>query len=207
MRILPSVAATTYPQIRVLTLLVLLVVSAPGSANDAAGDETKAPPAGQMCAEGQFVVGFDKQANIVCAPVPGGIVSARQAAPGVETVPKAVPSSSSADGAVPAAPARTSESAATAVSTSEPVRPVIEDIEPSSVVYGKREFVVIIEGTGFSAETEVRFAGRNLVAEWVGTGRLRVTLPTADLAIGSYPLTVSNGDGREHTLRRGIEVY
>jgi hypothetical protein len=208
MRILKSIATTTYLHVRVLILLSLLVATVPGRADDAAGDGSNAPPAGQMCADGQFVIGFDEQSNIVCAAVPGGVMPAtRHPASGKDPVSNAAPSASSADRAAPPVPASTSESAAGVLIESESVRPVIEDIDPSSVVYGKRDVVVIIEGTGFSAETEVRFAGRTLAAEWVGPGRLRVTLPTDDLAIGSYPLTVSNGDGREHTLRRAIEVY
>jgi hypothetical protein len=37
--------------------------------------------------------------------------------------------------------------------------------------------------------------------------RLVVTLPVRTLPIGPYPITVSNGPGRETTLRKALEIF
>jgi hypothetical protein len=85
---------------------------------------------------------------------------------------------------------------------------VIDDLDPSSVLYGSESVEIEIEGTGFNRQTVVRFQGREFPCMVNESGtRLTVSLPTRDLPIGSYALTVSNGTNLEHTLKRALEVF
>lgn len=189
-------------------LLTLIVWSAP-----ALSDEAPRAPAGQMCPEGAYVIGFDHEGNIICSDIrqtaetPMPAVDVSSAPPSAvaecpENCARLTPehgqnTPSVAKGASPAA------SVATVVA-----RPVIDDVEPSSVVYGKREVMVTIIGTGFDDSTVVRFNGATFEPSHDGSGnRLTVTLPTRELSMGAYGITVSNGPGQEHSLKRAFEVF
>jgi cysteine-rich repeat protein len=192
------------------------------------------PPAGQRCPAGAYVIGFDGDANIICSGVCGnGIVDPGEscddgnAADGDGCSARCLTDSAAGSGAaaaaaVVAAPAAASslsdraEPPAAAVSSeagqpaavAAPVTPVVEDVEPSSLVYGTRELSITVMGEGFNAKSVVRFQGAQYPATVNPTGtELQVTLPTRGLLIGRYPITVSNGPGLEHTLKKAIAVY
>jgi len=171
------------------------------------------PPAGQMCPEGAYVIGFDAGSNIVCSVVAGQL----PAAP-----PEIVHGAKSGGG--DACPAGCTEEmhGATAAGDNEaadlaaeeqagnPVDggPVISDIKPPWVVFGARETTIRIIGSGFTAGTIVKFqdAVYSPSVNAAGT-ELRVTIATSDLPMGRYAITVSNADGMETTERRALEVF
>jgi len=194
------------------TLLVFAAIISTSmiESSQASGDR---PPAGQMCAEGYYVTGFDSEGNIICS-APGGSHS-----PGpVETRETA---NSQDDEACPADCLKgtgdtVSADAVLAVeavvndgSTVEDVaEPVISDIKPSWVVFGARETSIAIIGAGFTADSVVRFQGSEYAPSVNPAGtELRVTIATRELPIGRYAITISNGPGKEATQRRALEVY
>jgi hypothetical protein len=76
------------------------------------------------------------------------------------------------------------------------------------VVFGAREVIVNIIGTGFTGETVVLFSGKSYTPSVNHEGtELKVTLATRQLVIGRHPVTVSNGPGMETTLKKGLEVF
>jgi hypothetical protein len=182
-----------------LAAMAAACVNQPAVAHDP-GQEAH-PPAGQMCPAGEYVIGFDADGNIVCSgrtPSPAPVVGAQADSPLTSA-----PESSGGDQAGPAAAAAHAP-AAEQVSP----RPVIDDLSPSSVVYGRDGIEVVISGTGFSQQTVVRFQGQELAGKVNESGTsLTVRLPTRELPIGSYAVTVSNGPGLEHTLKRALDVF
>ena len=171
------------------------------------------PPAGQMCTEGSYVTGFDSKGNIICS-VPGGT-----------TLPVTVETSEQAnsqgeDGCPAGCLKETADTgdADEVLAADKPVKdkstvvdvanPVISDVKPSWVVFGSRETSIAIIGAGFTAGSVVKFQGSAYSPSLNPSGtELRVTIPTRDLPIGRYAITVSNEPGLETTLRRAIEVY
>jgi hypothetical protein len=168
------------------------------------------PPAGQMCAEGGYVIGFDSDSNIICSAMPSTVVkpSPEAAAPVV---------SRSGDGCPPNCPAAASVGGSETVSNT-PVNqqgvsagiaaPVISKIKPWSVVFGARETSITITGSGFNADTVVKFQGTSYTPSVNPAGtELVVTIATRDLAMGFYAISVSNGPELETTRPRALEVY
>ena len=171
------------------------------------------PPAGQMCAEGSYVTGFDPDGNIICS-APGG----NNPVEPVETMDKV---NSQDDEACPAGCLKATgvtdtgganpvtEIAAKEETTVHDVAmPVISDVKPSWVVFGARETSIAIIGAGFTSGSVVKFQGSEYAPSVNPAGtELRVTVATRELPIGRYAITVSNGPGKEATQRRALEVY
>lgn len=169
-----------------------LVCAAAGSA---AADNR--PPAGQMCPEGAYVIGFDSGSNIVCSALSGAVPA---------NAPETVQDADRGHGqAVPAGNELGGDDQAPGESTAGPV---ISDIKPPWVVFGARETTIRIIGSGFSADTVVMFQGAAYTPTVNAAGtELRVTIATRDLPMGRYPITVSNGTGTETTRPRALEVF
>jgi cysteine-rich repeat protein len=170
--------------------------------------------AGQMCPGGSYVIGFDAAGDIVCSEACGnGVVNAGEACDdgnrlnGDGCSDACQPETSVTGGkqAVAAvAPAAAAAPAAPATST----EPAISDIEPSNVLYGTRELALVVIGSGFTADSVIEFAGARYTPSVNPQGtRLEVTLATRNLAMGRYPVTVSNGAGQKATLKRALVVY
>jgi cysteine-rich repeat protein len=207
-------------------------------ANLAAQAGAPAPPAGQVCPQGAYVIGFDAQSNIICSGFCGnGVVDRGEAcddgnaAAGDGCSPQCQQEAAPAPTAAVAAPAvvaggedtgTAAAPAATAAAASQPqvapaaeaatMAPVaelaIDDIDPWSVVFGKREVTVTITGSGFDAATVVRFNGSDHAPRVDTSGtQLEVTLPTQGLSIGPYPVTVVTGSGQQATVKRGLVVF
>lgn len=198
-------------------------------ANLAAQTGTPAPPAGQVCPQGAYVIGFDAQSNIICNGFCGnGAVDRGEAcddgntASGDGCSPQCQQEAAPAPAAAVAAPAvvaggedtgTAAAPAATAAAASQPqVAPAaelaIDDIDPWSVVFGKSEVTVTITGSGFDAATVVRFNGSDHAPRVDTSGtQLEVTLPTQGLSIGPYPVTVVTGSGQQATVKRGLVVF
>jgi cysteine-rich repeat protein len=169
--------------------------------------------AGQMCPNGSYVIGFDAEANIICSEACGNGVlntgetcddgntetgdgcSATCQLEGLETA--------GSDEEIAEEPSATEPSGFSSIPA-----PVIADVEPSTVVFGTRAVAITISGSGFHAESVVIFEGSTYepLVNPAGT-HLGVTIPTANLSIGPYTITVSNGSGLENTLRRALVVY
>jgi len=172
------------------------------------------PPAGQMCPEGAYVRGFDAGGNIVCAAVAGAVAPKAsetahgQAGEGGQACPQdcakvAVEHVADAGDSAPAAHPAHDQAAG------EPGGgPVISKIKPSGVVFGARETTIRILGSGFTADTVVKFQGAAYTPSVNDAGtELRVTIETRDLPMGRYAITISNADGMETTKRRALEVF
>ena len=172
------------------------------------------PPAGQVCPQGTFVIGFDNQSNILCSKSCGNRIlnNGEDCDDGNTTDgdgcsatcrsenPAAVHSEVDVAVEPPSAPP---------VSTASMVaKPVISKIKPSSIVFGAREVTVTIIGTGFTSNTAVMFNGTSYTPSVNQAGtELQVTLATRELAMGRYPVSVSNGPGMEMTWKKGLVVF
>lgn len=155
------------------------------------------PPAGQMCPSGAFVIGFDASGNIVCSKETGP-VSSKAPAPASELTEE------DSGGPVSSKP-----SAPTSDLTKEDSGgPVISKIKPTGVVFGARETTIRIIGSGFTADTVVKFQGVDYLpsVNLAGT-ELNVTLVTRELPMGRYAITIANRDGKETTRRGALEVF
>lgn len=166
------------------------------------------PPAGQMCARGAYVIGFDAEGNIVCSDAAENVL------------PAAAEATTQMDdaGADACPPGCTSEAAATSGEAEAntavkdqgftPDGPVISKIKPWSVVFGAREATITIFGSGFNGNSVVIFQGATYTPSVNATGtELRVTIETRNLAMGKYALTVSNGADLATTKRGALEVF
>lgn len=178
------------------------------------------PPAGQVCPEGSFVIGFDKESNILCSETCGnGVLNEGEACDDGNTGSgdrcSADCSAESMAAVVPAVAAEKAVSAAPSqpvapVASAAPVlqRPFVEDIDPSTAVWGVNEVVVTILGSGFGSQTTVRFQGSTYAPSVNQSGtEMRVTLTTRGLGIGRYAITVSNGPDMDVTVKKGLEIY
>ena len=75
-------------------------------------------------------------------------------------------------------------------------------------MFGSRELAITISGTGFHTDTVIKFAGSTYSPSVNQAGtQLKVTIPTRNLSIGPYAITISNGPGMETTLKRAVEIY
>lgn len=202
----------------------------------AAAEPQTGPPAGQMCPPGSYVIGFDAAANIVCSGICGnGVVDAGEAcddgnraggdgcspACQAEAAAAAAGAAAAASQAPPEAPAPAPAAAADAAPAAPPPAQAaeqaapaavpelsIEDVEPSSVVWGTRELTITVIGAGFAPGSVVLFNGSTYEPAVDPSGtRLTVTLPTRDLPLGRYAVTVSDGAGQQDTLKRALVVY
>ena len=175
-------------------------------------------PAGQMCAMGSYVIGFDSEANIICTEACGngvlnpgetcddGNTASGDSCPAncqsEETEALSVDEGKDVE-AMPAVAGSTS-------STLNPIisEPVISKIKPSKLVFGARELAITVIGTGFNADSVIKFNGMQYSPSVNQAGtQLKVTIPTRSLNIGPYAITVSNGTGMETTLKRALEIY
>ena len=175
------------------------------------------PPAGQVCPQGSSVIGFDNESNILCSETCGNHVlnngeacddgntmngDGCSALCQSETPATVKPEEVIAPEPPPALPANT---AGTVISLAQPV---ISKIKPSNIVFGSREVTVTISGTGFTSETTVLFDATSYTPSVNQAGtELKVTLATRELAIGRYPITISNGSGMEITQKKGLTVF
>jgi len=193
----------------------ILAVAAAGLATLASGSlvADNRPPAGQMCPEGAYVIGFDADSNIVCSDIPGaGPVETPETTQAVKpTGGDACPEGCAkiADGAaVVAGNAAEPPPAQDQSAGDNGAGPVISGIKPKWVVFGARETAIRIIGSGFTSGTIVKFQGATYTPSVNAAGtELRVTLETRDLRMGRYAITISNGEGKETTQRRALEVF
>jgi hypothetical protein len=76
------------------------------------------------------------------------------------------------------------------------------------VLYGAREVTLTISGTGFHSGTVVLFNGSTYTPSVNPAGsELKVTLPTSRLAMGRYPVKVSNGPDEIVKWGKPLVVY
>ena len=174
---------------------------------------SKKAPAGQMCPTGSYVIGFDSEANIICTEVCGnGVLNPGESCDDGNTESgdgcpatcrSEVVESGGADDeiAVQALPADTGNSPPAS-------EPVISDVKPSKLTYGSAELAITISGSGFHAGSVIIFQGTTYTPSVNQAGtQLKVTIPTGNLSIGPYRITVSNGPGLETNKRRALEIY
>jgi hypothetical protein len=172
------------------------------------------PPAGQMCPDGAYVRGFDAGGNIVCSVVAGAVSSQ---APETRQDPTDETGQACPEGCAKVAvePAAESEASAAEAGSArgqaageDSSGPVISKIKPTGVVFGARETTIRIFGSGFTADTIVKFQGAAYTPSVNTAGtELQVTIGTRDLPMGRYAITISNADGTETTKRRALEVF
>ena len=174
---------------------------------------TKRAPAGQMCAGGSYVIGFDSEANIICTETCGngvlnpgetcddGNTESGDGCPATCRSERADPGGAGEETAAQAVPMDTGISPTTS-------NPIISDVKPSKLNFGTPELEITVSGTGFHADSIIIFEGTKYTP-WVNQAgtRLKVTIPTGNLSIGPYLITVSNGHGMETTERRALEIY
>jgi len=175
------------------------------------------PPAGQVCPQGSWVIGFDNESNILCSETCGNrVLNDGEACDDGNTAsgdgcsamcqsetPTTVRREEIVAPELPPVPP-----ASTAGTVSALAQPVISKIKPSNIVFGSREVTVAISGTGFTSETTVLFDGTSYTPSVNQAGtELKVTLATRDLAMGRYPITISNGSGMEITKKKGLTVF
>ena len=181
--------------------------------NVLAAPATQQAPAGQVCPAGSYVIGFDSEANIICSERCGnGVLDPGESCDDGNTESgDNYPATSQSEGAEQGQASE--EVAVQAVPVDAGITPsvsdpVISDIKPSKVVFGKRELAIRVSGTGFHEDSVILFNGKTYTpaVNQAGT-QLEVTIPTRDLSIGAYIITVSNGPGMEATVKRGLEVY
>ncbi len=174
---------------------------------------SKKAPAGQMCPTGSYVIGFDSEANIICTETCGnGVLNPGESCDDGNTESgdgcpatcrSEVVESGGADDeiAVQALPADSG--------ISPPVsHPVITDVKPSKLTFGSAELAITISGSGFYTGSVIIFQGTTYMPSVNQAGtQLKVTIPTGNLSIGPYRITVSNGPGLETTEKRALEIY
>ena len=170
-------------------------------------------PAGQMCAMGSYVIGFDSESNIICTEACGnGVLNPGESCDDGNVENGDSCPASCQSGVVKATGAdadTTAEAAAAAKSVSPPPSsPIISAVKPSTLTFGTRELTIKVSGTGFHADSTIIFNGTRYSpsVNQVGT-QITVTIPTRELNIGRYAITVSNGTGMETTLKKALEVY
>ena len=234
---MPEKPTDTLPASAAVLAALLVTLAATAAPVGALAASDNGAPAGQMCPQGSYVIGFDAAANIVCSGICGnGVVDAGEAcddgnraggdgcspacraeaaaaaagagAAAASQAPPAAPAPApaAAAAAAPAAPPP-AQSAAQAAPAAVPELS-IEDVEPSSVVWGTRELTITVIGRGFGPDSIVLFKGATYEPAVDPSGtRLTVTLPTRDLPLGRYAVTVSDGAGQQDTLKKALVVY
>ena len=92
--------------------------------------------------------------------------------------------------------------------SSPATEPVISDVKPSKLTFGSAELAITISGSGFHSGSVIIFQGTTYTPSVNQAGtQLKVTIPTGNLSIGPYRITVSNGPGLETTKKRALEIY
>jgi len=197
--------------------IVALFSSGLGAA-DPQQEPGKRSLAGQVCPAGSFVTGFDAEGDIMCSPTCGnGVLNTGETCDDGNTQAGDGCSSSCENETAAAPEAATVTAAAAGAAGGSPAEPAlagtaaglaISKVEPSSVVYGKRELAVTILGSGFDAGLLIEFAGKTYTPKVNPQGtRAEVTLGTRNLALGAYAITVSNPSGERTTLKKALVVY
>jgi len=174
---------------------------------------SKKAPAGQMCPTGSYVIGFDSEANIICTEACGnGVLNPGESCDDGNTergdgCPATCRSDVVEQGGVDDEIA--AQVIPTDTGTSPPATvPVISAVKPSKLTYGSAELAITISGSGFHAGSVIIFQGTTYTPSVNQAGtQLKVTIPTRNLSIGPYRITVSNGPGLEATERRALEIY
>jgi len=170
-------------------------------------------PAGQMCAMGSYVIGFDAESNIICTEACGnGVLNpGENCDDGNVENGDTCPSSCQSDvvKVMGADEGTTAEVAPASNSVPPPSsEPMISDVKPSTLTFGSRELTIKISGSGFHAGSTILFNGTRYSPSVNQSGtQITVTLPTRELPIGRYAITVSNGTGMETTLKKALEIY
>ena len=212
-----------YALLHVAAMVAVFVTvgSLPLAAAGPQGNPENSAPAGQMCPKGSYVIGFDAENNILCTEACGnGVLNTGEACDDGNT--------DSGDSCSAACQSESAEPAVEVISDSgdDPEKfiaqtdpedpgiltsmtaPVITDVEPSWLVFGKSEAVITVSGTGFHSESVIIFEGSTYEPSVNRDGtRLEATIPTEDLSIGTYALTVSNGSGKDITFKKALVVY
>lgn len=192
-------APTVHSTKRIANTFIAFGLATVGIGSGFAADN--APPAGQVCPIGAFVTGFDADGNILCG---------RPGEPAQPTAERLAPVAGTAEPTPPPeqpAPATSREATVSSGAVPNSV-PAIDELKPWSVAWGSDEATITILGNGFNAQSTVIFQGVVYQPSVDSAGdRLEVTLHTRGLAIGRYPITVSNGPDRAHTLPGAFYVY
>lgn len=173
----------------------------------------KRAPAGQMCPKGSHVIGFDAEANIICSEACGnGVLNPGETCddgntengdgcPSTCQTESAEPKDADDDVAAQATPPD-------AGTVQAPSYPVISDVKPSKLQWGTRELAITVTGTGFHDDSVIIFEGTTYTPRVNQAGtELKATIPTRNLSIGPYVITISNGPGMETTKKRALEIY
>lgn len=174
---------------------------------------SKKAPAGQKCPTGSYVIGFDSEANIICTEACGnGVLN-----PGESCDDGNIESGDGCPAICRSEAAETGgiddgivvQAIPTDSGISPPAtEPFIFDVKPSKLTFGSAELAITISGSGFHAGSVIIFQGTTYTPSVNHAGtQLKVTIPTGNLSIGPYRITVSNGPGLETTKRRALEIY
>jgi len=183
-------------------------------------DSAHPPPAGQMCPPGAYVTGFDTAGNIVCGH-PGEAAAATTECPAVSCPPAAeprMPAAAASPAAVAAEtgrappadqqPAAASAQATPSSAVAQDITPVIDQLKPWSVAWGSDEVTIAVLGSGFTEQSKVIFQGVIYTpSPGSNVNSLEITLKTRGLAMGRYPITVSNGPDHAQTLPGAFYIY
>ena len=170
-------------------------------------------PAGQVCATGSYVIGFDSESNIICTETCGnGVINPGETCDDGNTESgDSCPATCQSEAVQPEGAevgvAAKAIPAAASVSPSV-TNPIISDVKPSKATLGTRELTIKVNGTGFHISSVIIFNGERYSTSVNQAGtQLSATIPTRSLSIGPYAITVSNGPGMEGTLKRALEIY
>ena len=175
--------------------------------------EGSRPPAGQMCPEGAYVIGFDAEGNIICSEAGENRVQAitKTSDDGNIEADDNCPAACQAEELEASSPDQ--NHAAEAITT-EPVTflldsdLVISSVKPPWIVFGTPEVTITVNGAGFGADSVIIFGGSRYSPSVNQAGtQLKVTIPIGKLSIGPYSIKVSNGAGMETTKRKALEIY
>jgi subtilisin family serine protease len=88
-----------------------------------------------------------------------------------------------------------------------PGPPIISSLSPVGAPVGGAAFTLTIDGSGFSANSVVRWNGANRVTTFVSSGRVRASIPASDLTvIGTAQITVFDPGTGLTSLTRPFSV-
>jgi hypothetical protein len=189
------------PKTCLLPFIFFAAVSLGTSGNSHAADH--AAPAGQMCPEGAYVIGFDSESNIICASL------RNNAADPVEVYDEVnieVQDTTETQSVQPKPVEQAVLAQPVIVSRTQIL--TITDVEPPNVVFGKHELAITVIGTGFNSDSVIIFAGKSYPTSVNASGtRLEATVTIGKLSFGAHPIKVSNGQGKEVVLKKALEIF